>query len=144
MKLKLCPFCGKEAEITYEDKRDWGNSTCHCSNEKCQMSNYHYTVKAWNTRKEVRELNKDKKDAKIVCLCGSSRFCEQIAIKKWELEKQGIIAIGLHLLPSSYMPVTHHGAEFEGVAKILDELHFKKIDLADEILIINVGGYIGN
>lgn len=25
----------------------------------------------------------------------------------------------------------------------LDNLHFRKIDLADEILVINVGGYIG-
>jgi len=27
--------------------------------------------------------------------------------------------------------------------KMLDELHKRKIDLADEILVINVGGYIG-
>lgn len=43
------------------------------------------------------------------------------------------------------MPVAHHGAEYEGpgVAAALDELHLRKIDLADEVLVINVGGYIG-
>ena len=35
---------------------------------------------------------------KIVCVCGSTRFCKEIAVYKWELEKQGIMAIGLHLL----------------------------------------------
>lgn len=80
---------------------------------------------------------------KIICICGSSRFCADIAIIKWELEKQGNIAIGLHLLPDNYMPVKDHGAEYQGVANILDELHLRKIDLADEVFIANVNGYIG-
>ena len=38
-----------------------------------------------------------------------------------------------------------HGAEAlgEDVVRRLDELHLRKIDLADEVLILNVGGYIG-
>lgn len=38
-----------------------------------------------------------------------------------------------------------HGGEALGpeVAEMLDELHKRKIDLADEVLILNVGGYIG-
>lgn len=38
-----------------------------------------------------------------------------------------------------------HGGEAlgEDVAAMLDELHKRKIDLADEVLILNVGGYIG-
>jgi len=85
-----------------------------------------------------------KKRPKIICLCGSSRFCSEIAIKKWELEKQGIIAIGLHLLPSNYsLAQEHHQAEFENVKEILDELHFRKIDLSNEVFIMNIDGYIG-
>lgn len=39
----------------------------------------------------------------------------------------------------------HHGAEALGeeVAARLDELHLRKIDLADRVFILNVGGYIG-
>jgi len=85
-----------------------------------------------------------KKKRKIVCICGSSRFCQEIAITKWEFEKLGKIALGLHLLPSWYMPVKHHGAEFEGVAETLDQVHFSKIDIADEIFIFNKNGYVGN
>jgi len=81
---------------------------------------------------------------KIVCLCGSSRFVGDIAVKAWELEKQGYIAVSLHLLPSWYEGVQRsHQAEHEGVAAILDHVHFAKIDLADMVYVMNVHGYIG-
>ncbi|MEE8113261.1 MAG: hypothetical protein V3T23_02790 [Nitrososphaerales archaeon] len=79
----------------------------------------------------------------IVCLCGSSRFVGEIAVKAWELEKQGILVLGMHLLPSWYTEVGDHLAEHEGVAEILDELHLRKIDTADRVLVMNVNGYIG-
>jgi len=83
-------------------------------------------------------------ELKIVCVCGSTRFCKEIAVYKWELEKRGIMAIGLHLLPPDYFNVQpSHQAEFEGVKDILDDLHFKKIDLATEVFVFNKNGYIG-
>lgn len=55
------------------------------------------------------------------------------------------ITVGLHLLPANYPGVTpNHMAETEGVKEQMDELHLRKIDLADEILVVNVDGYIGN
>ena len=81
---------------------------------------------------------------KIICLCGSSRFIETFAVLAWEFEKQGKITLGLHYLPPSYpTKVSDHIAEAEGVSAKMDELHLSKIDLADEIFIINVNGYIG-
>jgi L-asparaginase/Glu-tRNA(Gln) amidotransferase subunit D len=32
----------------------------------------------------------------------------------------------------------------EGTKEMLDDMHKRKIDMADEILVINVGGYIGS
>lgn len=32
----------------------------------------------------------------------------------------------------------------EGTKEMLDDMHLRKIDLADEIFVINVGGYIGS
>jgi len=52
--------------------------------------------------------------------------------------------LGLHLLPRSYIRVQDHGAEFEGIAKKMDELHLRKIDISDEVFIFNKGGYIGD
>ena len=86
---------------------------------------------------------------KIVCICGSTQLIEQIAILGWELEKEGKIALGMHLLPAGYFEergesvIPHHLAEAEGVCMHMDELHLRKIDLADEVLIVNIGGYIG-
>lgn len=80
---------------------------------------------------------------KIICLCGSTRFIEQFAIKTWELELQGYIVLGCTLLPSWYCPVRDHFAESLGVKDQRDNHHLQKIDLADEILVLNIGGYIG-
>lgn len=81
---------------------------------------------------------------KIVCICGSTRFLDQMAIAAWEMEKQGILVVGPHLLPASYPGVkASHQAEAEGVRAILDELHLRKIDLCDQVYVVNVNGYIG-
>lgn len=81
---------------------------------------------------------------KVVCFCGSTRFAEWFMIKRWELEKQGIITFGINILPNNYFAEGNsHGAEQEGVKHILDDLHKRKIDLSDEVFVLNVGGYIG-
>jgi len=81
---------------------------------------------------------------KIICLCGSSRFVAEMAVIAWTMEKEGAITLGLHLLPAGYTDVEDHIAEAEGVAEKMDVLHLRKIDLADEVFVLNVGGYIGN
>lgn len=80
---------------------------------------------------------------KVVCLCGSTKFIETFAIKTWELEQEDYIVLGCTLLPSWYCPVPHHFAEHQGVKEQRDEHHLRKIDLANEVLVLNVGGYIG-
>ena len=82
---------------------------------------------------------------KIICLCGSTRFTEQMLIKQWELTKQGHVVLSWCALPDSYFQGEDkaHIGDQEGVKEIADEVHLRKIDLADEVLILNVGGYIG-
>jgi predicted TIM-barrel enzyme len=84
----------------------------------------------------------------IICICGSSRFCDLIAVEAWNQEKMGNIVLGMHLLPDWYWQATGkvgigHAAEQEGCAAVLDELHLRKIDMADSIIVVNQGGYIG-
>ncbi len=82
---------------------------------------------------------------KKVVLCGSSRFCDVMAVCAWLLERdEGAIAMGLHLLPVWYDAPPDHLAEAEGVAAHMDALHLRKIDLADEVFVVNVNGYIGS
>lgn len=80
---------------------------------------------------------------KIICLCGSTRYTDIMAVTAWEIEKSGDIALGWHLLPKWYKTQGDHIAEQEGVAAILNSVHLKKIRMADEVLIINHKGYIG-
>ena len=83
---------------------------------------------------------------KVIVLCGSSRFCDIMAVCAWIIERdEGAITMGLHLLPEWYCKgdIPDHLAEHEGVADAMDRLHLCKIDLADEIFVINVNDYIG-
>ena len=76
---------------------------------------------------------------KVITLCGSTRFKEQFleAQKRLTLEGNIVISVGLF---------GHSGDEEvwkDGTKEMLDDMHKRKIDMADEIFVINVGGYIG-
>lgn len=89
----------------------------------------------------------DKNKPKIVVLCGSSRFVDIMAVCAWIIERdENAIAMGLHLLPAWYCKknIPDHLAEYEGVAAKMDALHQRKIDLADEIFVVNFQDYIGS
>jgi hypothetical protein len=81
---------------------------------------------------------------KIICLCGSTRFIETFAVETWELEREGFIVLGCTLLPYWYCQVPDHFGEATGTKEQCDELHLRKIDLADEVLVLNIHGYIGH
>lgn len=78
-------------------------------------------------------------------MCGSSKFVELMAVCEWLIERDELaITMGLNLLPSWYPDCPpDHLAEHEGCAKEMDELHLRKIDLADEIFVVDWDGYIG-
>lgn len=73
-----------------------------------------------------------------VCLCGSTRFPAEFAAANRELTLAGYIVLAPGVFAhSDGVPIT----EEEKTA--LDALHFAKIDLADEVFVVNPGGYIG-
>ena len=78
----------------------------------------------------------------IVCLCGSTRFMDAFNEAGWQKTLYGEIVLSVGV--SKYLP-DDHGGEWCGpeVAAALDELHLRKIDLADYVYVLNVGGYIG-
>ncbi len=77
---------------------------------------------------------------KVITLCGSTRFKKEFieAQKRLTLEGNIVISVGLF---------GHSGDNevlSEGVKEMLDDMHKRKIDMADEIFVINPGGYIGS
>lgn len=88
---------------------------------------------------EVRIATEGQSFPKVVCLCGSTRFGDAYrdATRNETLEGNIVLSVGL---------LGHaEGLDMGGPLKtVLDELHKRKIDHADEILVLNVGGYIGS
>ena len=75
----------------------------------------------------------------VITLCGSTRFKEQFLEAQKRLTLAGNIVISVGLFG-------HSGDEevwTEGTKEMLDDMHKRKIDMADGIYVINVGGYIG-
>ena len=81
----------------------------------------------------------------IVCLCGSTRFGDQFASSQLEETLAGKIVLSIGCNMKSDHDIFGHLSlsEIRLIKERLDVLHFAKIDLADEILVLNVGGYIG-
>ncbi len=85
---------------------------------------------------------------KVICLCGSTRFTTEMTCLSWALERdENVIVLGWHVLPDDHPDLRGtdgtHAAENVGRKEHFDELHKRKIDLADEVLVLNVGGYVG-
>jgi hypothetical protein len=83
---------------------------------------------------------------KIVCLCGSTRFGKefQSANLKETLAGRIVLSIGCNMKSDEELFKDLTDDELFLIKQNLDELHKRKIDLADEILVLNVGGYIGD
>lgn len=81
----------------------------------------------------------------IVCLCGSTRFWREF--QRAGLSETLAGKIVLSIGAASGTDDEHFGNlprdEYDRLKEMLDQLHLRKIDLANEVLILNVGGYIG-
>ena len=83
---------------------------------------------------------------KVITLCGSTRFREAFEEANKRLTLAGNIVISVGLFGHS-----GDGEVWEGMSedtltetkRMLDDMHKRKIDMADEIFVLNVGGYVG-
>jgi len=87
------------------------------------------------------------KDYKVVTLCGSTRFKDEFmeAQKRLTLEGNIVISVGLfgHSGDNEVWENMDEGT-LTKTKEMLDDMHKRKIDMADDIYVINVGGYIGD
>jgi hypothetical protein len=77
---------------------------------------------------------------RIITLCGSTRFRDEFIAEQKRLTLEGSIVISVGLFGHSGDNEVRTGSTKE----MLDDMHLRKIDLADEIFVINKGGYIGS
>lgn len=77
---------------------------------------------------------------KVITLCGSTKFKDDFIREQKRLTLEGNIVISVGLFG-------HSGDDevfTEGVKEMLDDVHKRKIDMADEIFVINKNGYVGS
>lgn len=76
---------------------------------------------------------------RIICLCGSTKFYKTFDEQNFKLTLEGkiVLSVGCNTKSDEGLSLTE-----EDKTK-LDELHKRKIDLCDSVLILNVDGYIG-
>lgn len=83
---------------------------------------------------------------RVITLCGSTRFRDAFmeAQKRLTLEGNIVISVGLfgHSGDHEVWENMDEGT-LTKTKEMLDDMHLRKIDMADEIFVINVGGYIG-
>lgn len=70
----------------------------------------------------------------IVCLCGSARFAAELRAANRALTLAGVVVLA---------PVEADGPVTDEQRTALGALHLRKIDLADRVVVVNPGGYVG-
>lgn len=76
---------------------------------------------------------------KVITLCGSTKFKDDFMREQKRLSLEGNIVISVGMFG-------HSGDDEvwqDSIKEMLDDMHKRKIDMADEIFVINKGGYIG-
>ena len=84
---------------------------------------------------------------KVITLCGSTRFKDEFMRIQKELTLKGNIVISVGLFGHSGDNEVWEQMDEGTLTKtkeMLDDMHKRKIDMADEIFVINVNGYIGD
>ena len=79
-----------------------------------------------------------KCSGKIICICASTKFKDVVIQHAKEQTLMGNIVLCSHIF-------SHSGDEItEKEKELLDRLHLEKIDMCDEVLFLDVNGYIGD
>lgn len=84
---------------------------------------------------------------RVITLCGSTRFKDAFMEAQKQLTLDGNIVISVGLFGHSGDNEVWEGMDEDTLTKtklMLDDMHKRKIDMSDEIYVINVGGYIGD
>jgi len=82
----------------------------------------------------------------VVCLCGSTRFSEAFQQAQLDETLAGkiVLTIGCNMKSDADLFAHMTQKERDDLKARLDELHLRKIDMSDEVLVLSADGYIGS
>lgn len=78
----------------------------------------------------------------VVTLCGSTRFVDTFNSWQKYLTYKGFIVLSIEIVTSQTIDKDPQYNNSK-LKSMLDEMHFRKIDVSDWVFVLNVGGYIG-
>jgi len=143
-----CPKCGEGTEVTRGTDHEGD-----CIVYSCGTVNDLPKAKIVEGRgcllEQLAQAQAKNEPLEVVCICGSTRWSDEHAIARWVLERTGrYIALMINYLPSWWAERegwagNDHFGEAAGCKDCLDELHKRKIDMADWVLVIAPQGYVG-
>ena len=81
--------------------------------------------------------------AKVVTLCGSTRFEAEFAEVNQRLTMDGCVVISLGMFSLPALPGYDWTADSSDLKGRLGRVHFQKIRMADEVYVVDPGGYVG-
>ena len=84
-----------------------------------------------------------ERDAKVVTLCGSTRFEAEFAEVNQRLTLDGCVVISLGMFSLPDLPDYDWTADRSDLKGRLGAVHLQKIRMADEVYVVDPGGYTG-
>jgi hypothetical protein len=84
-----------------------------------------------------------EREAKVITLCGSTRFEAEFAEVNQRLTMEGCVVISLGMFGLPDLPGYDWTADGSHLRRRLAGVHFQKIRMADEVYVVDPGGYVG-
>lgn len=104
----------------------------------------------WSCRSPIMNPMEDEQaplsaegEAKVITLCGSTTFEAEFAEVSQRLTLEGCVVISLGVFSLPDLPDHDWTADISVLKERLGRLHFQKIRMADEVYIVDPGGYVG-
>lgn len=97
---------------------------------------------------EIVAICKERQVPKVVCLCGSTRFLDLFRKANFVETLKGniVLSVGGSLKKGvgfDDLLVDMTDRDIEAAKEIVDELHLRKVEMADEVLVLSKDGYVG-
>jgi hypothetical protein len=82
-------------------------------------------------------------NAKVVTLCGSTRFAAEFAEVNQRLTLEGCVVISLGMFSLPDLPGYDWAVDSADLKERLRAVHLQKVRMADEVFVVDPGGYLG-
>ena len=96
-----------------------------------------------NLMKDQQAPQSAEGEAKVITLCGSTKFEAEFAEVNQRLTMEGCVVISLGMFSLPDLPDYDWTVDSSDLKGRLGGVHFQKIRMADEVYIVDPGGYVG-